>query len=337
MKNPVFSTPVLFIVFNRPDTTKLVFEEIRKVRPTQLYVTGDGPRTHKEGEQELVRQAREIATAVDWPCEVTTLFREKNLGCKYAVGGALNWFFGQVEEGIVLEDDDLPDPSFFPFCVEMLERYRDDERIMHISGNNFQQKNEKYVCDASYYFSAAPHIWGWASWKRAWKHYDIEVRQWPEVRDKGLLKGVFDGPGVFRWGWLFQQYYDKKINSYDTQWAFACIINRGLAITPRTNLVTNIGFGPGATHGQDPSDHQANIPLEAVSFPLMHPREVMVHSIADAYTYRYLYRINFYWSQRARWFFKSRFPRLYVFLKKNYHWFVHKRTIDSDTELALLA
>ena len=154
-------TPVLFLVFNRPDTTAQVFEAIRQAKPPRLYVASDGAREDKEGELEKVKQVREIVSQVDWNCEVKTLFRDKNLGCKIAVSSAIDWFFEQEEMGIILEDDCLPHPTFFRFCQELLERYRDDERIGMISGNNFQFGRK--CTDYSYYFSMYSHIWGWAS------------------------------------------------------------------------------------------------------------------------------------------------------------------------------
>ena len=155
-----FSIPILFLVFNRPETTALVFQEIRKVRPQQLFVAADGPRPDRTGEAEKCAEVKKIVAAVDWPCEVKTLFRDNNLGCRVAVSSAINWFFENVEEGIILEDDCLPHPDFFRFCNELLDYYRNDERIMHIGGNNFQFVN-KYG-KSSYYFSHYAHIWGWA-------------------------------------------------------------------------------------------------------------------------------------------------------------------------------
>jgi hypothetical protein len=155
-----FNTPILFMIFNRPDTTRVVFEEIRKIKPTLLYISGDGPREDRQGEKELVDEARKIATAIDWPCEVKTLFQEKNLGCKYAPSQAITWFFNQVEEGIIIEDDCVPHPDFWRFCEELLAKYRTDERVMMITGDNFQNGNSHFKPQESYYFSGIPSIWG---------------------------------------------------------------------------------------------------------------------------------------------------------------------------------
>src|SRR5258708_3549575 len=182
MPESSFNTPILFLIFNRPFPTRRVFAEIRKARPAKLFVAADGPRPDKPEDLETCRETREIIKDIDWPCEVQTLFRDKNLGCGVAVSGAITWFFQNVEQGIILEDDCLPDPSFFPFCTELLERYKDDERILLISGNFLQQKNKKFMVKASYYGTLIPHLWGWASWRRAWAKYDFNLTKWPEVK-----------------------------------------------------------------------------------------------------------------------------------------------------------
>jgi len=179
-------TPVLFLVYKRPDTTRQVFEAIRQAKPPRLYVAADGPKKNVPGEAEKVKQVREIiSNGVDWDCEVKTLFRDENLGCKYGPVEGINWFFKNEEEGIILEDDTLPSQSFFWFCQELLERYKDDTRIMVISGDNFQNGITRGTC--SYYFSRYNHIWGWASWRRAWKYYSVDMKLWPDVaKNQGL-------------------------------------------------------------------------------------------------------------------------------------------------------
>lgn len=180
-----FNVPILFIIFNRPETTKAVFHEIRKNQPFQLFVAADGPRREIFEDIENCRKVREIIQLIDWECNVQTLFRDENLGCKIAVSSAIDWFFSQVDEGIILEDDCLPDQSFFPFCQELLEKYRYDAKIMMIGGSNFQFNKNKF--EYSYYFSRYFHIWGWASWKRAWQFYDVEMKAWPEIDRKSVV------------------------------------------------------------------------------------------------------------------------------------------------------
>ena len=171
--NSSINTAVLFMVFNRPNTTSKVFEEIKKARPPRLYVAADGPRKDKDGEEKKVLKVREIATAVDWPCEVKTLFREKNLGCKSQTSSAITWFFKNEEQGIILEDDSLPHIDFFYFCEFLLDYYHDNKKILTIAGCNFQDGNKRG--DASYYFSKYFQCWGWAGWRRSWSYYDGEI------------------------------------------------------------------------------------------------------------------------------------------------------------------
>lgn len=173
MTNKSFTTPILFLIFNRPETTERVFQQIRKIQPRQLFVSADGPRPTKIGEQETCEQVQKIIQKIDWKCDLKTNYSEKNLGCRVAVSSGINWFFNHVYEGIILEDDCVPDISFFHFCETMLEYYRNDERIMHIGGFNYQDGIIRG--SGSYYFSQLSHIWGWATWKRAWDKYDVNV------------------------------------------------------------------------------------------------------------------------------------------------------------------
>jgi GT2 family glycosyltransferase len=170
MKNSL-ETAILILLFNRPETTIRVFDKISQIKPQRLYIASDGPRKNFDGEKEKVKKVREIATRVDWPCEVKTLFRNENLGCKKGVSSAITWFFEQEEQGIILEDDCVPNLDFFTFCESLLDRYAEDERVSVITGNNFQ--NNKWRGDASYYFSKYNHCWGWASWRRSWKDYRV--------------------------------------------------------------------------------------------------------------------------------------------------------------------
>ncbi len=236
----MLKTPVLFLIFNRPDVTFRVFEEIRKVQPERLYIAADGPRQDKDGEGKKCEQARSIVNKIDWKCEVKTLFRDKNLGCRDAVSSAINWFFDNVEEGIILEDDCLPDQSFFTFCETLLEKYRDNEEIMHISGTNFQKGLKRGK--QSYYFSKMPLIWGWASWRRAWQKHDLSMKQWPEVKKNGYIKTLFKNKNVAN-SFIdsFNFVYNKGSHVWDIPWFFACLMNKMLCIIPPRNLISNIG------------------------------------------------------------------------------------------------
>jgi hypothetical protein len=265
-------TPVLMIVFNRPDTTQQVFNAIRKAKPPRLYIAADGPRTHVPEDEANCKKVKEIVSHVDWDCSVKTLYREKNLNCGVGPSSAMTWFFENEEEGIILEDDCLPAQSFFWFCEELLERYRDDNRIMHIGGNNFLNGWRKDT-DYSYYFSRSGHIWGWATWRRAWAKFDFKISLYKKLKEKGYFENFFLNP-------LEKMYrlrkFDKTIAGngsvdwWDYQWDFARFAQSGLAIVPEKNLVKNLGFGEGATHTKKMSKH-AHMDAQDIQFPLRHP------------------------------------------------------------------
>jgi len=280
----LISAPVLFVVFRRPDTTRMVFEAIRAAKPTRLYVAADGPRVHRLGEKALCDEVREIATAVDWECEVRTLFRETNLGCREAVSTALDWFFESEKEGIVLEDDCLPDQSFFRFCEELLERYRHDRRIMVIAGNHFHGSAHKPT--HSYFFSRYNHCWGWASWRRAWREYDREMSQWPSLKSTDWLMRIGDGHRDFReyWQRVFDTAYAGEIDTWDYMWTFSCWTQNGLTVLPSRNLVKNVGFGKDSSHTGSDGGWISRLPLESISFPLDHPSDIVRDRVADRWT-----------------------------------------------------
>jgi hypothetical protein len=269
-KAKTFETPVALFVFNRPDSTRRVFEAIASVRPTKLLLIADGPRLAKPGETEACLQVRDIVTRVDWPCEVSTNFAPTNLGCKNRIISGLNWAFSLVNEAIILEDDCLPDPSFFPFCHELLERYRDDNRVSMIAGTNFVWRATPP--SPSYFFSRMTHIWGWATWRRAWSLYDEHLSQWPAIRASGLLEQAFSERRLTRyWTGIFDQMHaGSGPNICDYQWAYTNLVQHSLIAVPRTNLITNIGFGADATHttGTDP---EMVVPSAPIEFPLVHP------------------------------------------------------------------
>jgi len=282
MNDSKLSTPVAFIIFNRPDTTERVFAEIARARPPKLLVIADGPRANRADEAEKCAAARAIVEQVDWDCQVLTQYSDVNLGCKQRVSSGLNWVFQTVDKAIILEDDCLPHPTFFKFCEELLERYRQDERIMMVSGDNFQfgRKRTEY----SYYFSRYSHTWGWATWKRAWQHYDVQVKLWPIIRDNHWLKDILgDNRAAKYWEVRFEECYNGLIDTWDFQWAFACWTQSGLSILPNVNLVSNIGFQIGATHTTR-RNRLANMSSEAMDFPLHHPPFTIRDTLADNLT-----------------------------------------------------
>jgi len=276
------NTPVAFIIFNRPDTTARIFAEIAKAKPSKLLVVADGPRKDRVGEAEKCAETRAIINQVDWPCEILTNYSEVNLGCKRRVSSGIDWVFGQVEEAIILEDDCLPDQTFFRFCQEMLERYRNDQRVGMISGDNFQFGTKR--SDASYYFSRYNHIWGWASWRRAWKFYDVSMKLWPQFRDDKYLDYFFADKNIKNY-WLtaFEATHSGKIDTWDYQWVFASWANNMISIMPNVNLISNIGFGANATHTVADSIF-SSMPVEPMIFPLRHPDGIYVNVKADKFT-----------------------------------------------------
>lgn len=284
------TTPVAFIIFNRPDTTRVVFEAIRLAKPPRLFVIADGPRPHKEGEIELCRQTRAIIDQVDWPCQVYYNFSDQNMGCRKRVSSGLDWVFQHVEQAIILEDDCLPAPSFFRYCEELLQLYKDDKRIMMISGNNFQESQR--CSDYDYYFSQYTHIWGWATWKRAWACYDHRMEIWEQIREGNWLMDILrDEAAAEYWFRRFEDTYNGKVDSWAYVWSLSCWVNSGLTILPNVNLVSNIGFGENASHTKNVST-LANLPTESLRFPLRHPPYVIQDVKSDKYTDRAVFHID---------------------------------------------
>ena len=275
------NTPVALLIFNRPDTTARVLKEIAKARPPKLLVVADGPRAHKLGEADLCRLTRAVIDQVDWDCEVLTHFAETNMGCKMRVSSGIDWIFEQVEEAIILEDDCLPEPSFFQYCEEMLVKYRHNERVSMVSGGNLQFGQSRGV--GSYYFSRYTHIWGWASWRRAWQHYERDIPKWPAFRDEGWLELMFRTQGERDyWRHSFDAVYDGSLDTWDCSWTFAALINGMVQVVPNVNLISNIGFGPNATHTHIVGIH-ANMPTQPIVFPLKHSSFVLADHQADRY------------------------------------------------------
>ena len=279
-----FTTPILFLIFNRPETTEKVFEKIREIQPRQFFVSADGPRFEKNGEKEKCELARTIVQKVDWKCDLKTNFSEKNLGCRVGVSTGIQWFFDQVSEGIILEDDCVPDSSFFRFCDVLLNYYRNDERVMHIGGINVQDGIRRGT--GSYYFSKINHIWGWATWRRAWEKYDVNVSSYPQLLEQELFPTVFPHPATRKyWKKNIELVFNKKKDTWDIQWQYAVSVNNGLAIVPNLNLVSNIGFDVQATHTIDHFHTLANRPASSLA-TVEHPFFVLPDLQADAYTMR---------------------------------------------------
>lgn len=288
MSNPPLDTPVAFLIFNRPNLTKRVFEAIRQAKPKKLLVIADGARFPEEIEK--CQQTRVIIDAVDWDCEILTNFSETNLGCKKRVSSGLDWVFSEVEEAIILEDDCLPTLSFFYFCQTLLEKYRDDERIMNISGSNFQsgQSRTKY----SYYFSKYMHCWGWATWKRAWKHFDIDMKTWSEYKQLDLISAISEDVEEQQyWIEIFDRVFNNEINSWAYIWTYICFSQNGLSIIPDCNMVYNLGFGIESTHTISKDDPKSELTVFDI-WDIQHPPFITRNYQADLYTFAWGFNGN---------------------------------------------
>lgn len=281
--------PIILIIFNRPDTTAQVVSAIAKAKPETLLVVADGPRPDHPEDVESCRQARAVVEAVDWKCPVQTHFGDTNMGLKDRVSTGIAWAFEQVDRAIILEDDCIPEPSFFPFCSELLARFEDDQRIMAIAGDNFQFGRRR--TNYSYYFSVYPHCWGWATWRRAWRHYDHNISLWPEIRDGGWLHDMLMNEQAERyWTKALNGQHSGQGNSWASRWTFCCWLQNGLTVLPNVNLVSNIGHREDGTHTRDPGSKVAALAAEPLQFPLKHPPYVVRDTRADAFTAGILYR-----------------------------------------------
>ncbi len=289
------ATPVALFIFNRPETTRRVFETIRAVRPQYLLVVADGSRAGREGEEERCCAARSVIDSVDWDCRVLTNYAKKNMGCRRRVSSGLDWVFSEVEEAIILEDDCLPHPTFFKFCQELLERFRLDTRIAQISGVNLQFGRLKQA--ESYYFSRYNHVWGWATWKRAWCFNDNDLSEWPSFRDKNLLKNRLSSKREeIYWKQVLDKVYNDEIDSWAYRWSFSCLKNELLSVTPSINLVSNIGFGSESTHTPVRNKY-SEMRTEAMLFPMIHHDMIVANSCADDFIGKTVYREYSFWAR----------------------------------------
>jgi hypothetical protein len=256
--------------------TARVLGAIRQVKPTQLLVVADGPRPNRPDDDEACAATRDMIERVDWDCRVIKHYSDVNLGCGRRPGTGITWAFEQVDEAIILEDDCVPHSTFFRFCGELLDRYRYDERVMHIAGSIYRA--EPIPTNHSYVFSQFNSAWGWATWRRAWRHFDASVRLWTQLRDTTWLADLVEDDFAVRyWSRVYETAYarDGEVSYWDHQWTFACWANSGLSIAPRVNLVSNIGCGPEGTHTLRADDPTANVAAAEMTFPLKHPPTVL--------------------------------------------------------------
>jgi len=292
------AAPVLVLAFNRPAATERALAALRAAGPERVFFAVDGPRPDRQGEAASVARVHSLVEQLDWGCTVETLFRPQNLGCKLAVSQAIAWFFSHVEAGIILEDDCVADPSFFPYAAELLARFADDERVLMVSGDNFQQARGR--TNYSYYFSRYAHIWGWASWRRAWRLYDYDMRAWPQRRDGDwLVKFLGNRMAAAYWSAIFEDTYRNRNTSWAYRWMFCVWLHGGLTILPNVNLVSNIGFADTATHTRERNHRFAALPTQPMAFPLRHPPSVVRDARADAFTQRHVFSSPPAWRRLA--------------------------------------
>jgi hypothetical protein len=285
-----FDIPILLIVFNRPLTTRVVFEKIKKIKPAKLYIVSDGPRENMPDEKEMINQTRKIFEEIDWPCYVQRKYQDKNLGCGLNVSDGISWFFQNEEMGIILEDDCVPSISFFPFCKELLIKYENDSRIMHINGSRYNEERKRN--DDSYFFSRYAHIWGWATWRRAWQLFDLNMNDWPKFRDEGWMVDLFTNRKERKfWNYRFDAIYKagKSKHAWGYQWQYCVNKNNSLCITSQYNLVKNIGF-----EGVHTNSIQNNHNIEIVEDFIIHnhPTIFINNSWFDRYHFKHHFNIK---------------------------------------------
>lgn len=302
------STPVVLIIFNRPKTTQLVFEEIARAKPTTLYIVSDGPRANRADEKKLVEQCRQLVSGVDWPCEVFTKYSDENLGCKRSVVEGLDWVFSNEGEAIILEDDCVPTPEFFEFCQEMLRRYKNEPSIGTICGTNLEDLSSLQA-DLSYWYSRYPAVWGWATWRDVWVKYEGDLSKFSRSTKNRLLVRIVQSPSERRyWKLRFESVASGRVDTWDYQLAFMQISHRLLSVIPSTNLVSNIGFGPDATHTLSPPSRNLHLATGRLRFPITGPSQIQPLAKYDEAVSKNRLSIGILRSALERFYFAS--PRV---------------------------
>jgi hypothetical protein len=269
-----FTTPILLIIFKRQASLAAQLNILRALRPVRLYVFADGPANMKEETE--CQKARAVLDGIDWPCAVHRKFMDLHLGCGRGPATAMDWFFENVEEGIILEDDLLPHPDFFPYCAELMERFRNDPRVMEISGTN--RLGSWHDKAQSYHFSNWGSECGWATWRRAWRLFDFDVRAWAEPQAREALRTVLRRTKrvLFLSRILDQTFHNPAaVSWWDYQWVFAKMLHNGLAAVPAHNLVRNVGCDSCSNHDRDKTHSFSMDPkLAGIPFPLRHPTQI---------------------------------------------------------------
>lgn len=309
MKNNQFETSIAIIIFNRPEHTKKVFDQIAKIKPKKLFIISDGPRKNNKNDVLLIDRARSIFNSINWNCKVYKNYSQKNLGCKYRPASGIDWVFAHTEEAIILEDDCYPDLSFFKYCEELLKYYRDDLRVGMIAGSNLLPGC--FNSNESYFFSNHVYCWGWATWKSRWKDFDLDLKAWPKLKNSSFFEAIHvNKKAALSWKKGFDLLYKNKIDAWDYQWLFTNWLKRRVTIVPKNNLVSNIGFDNFATHTFNSFDKLSNIKIQSISFPLKHPGYVYVDSKVDNMLYKKVFGVNFFS------YIKNQYQEFKDFIKK---------------------
>ena len=286
-----FTEPVLVMAFNRPDHLERLLARLREVRPQRVFLAVDGARPHVERESDLVAECRDLAKAIDWTNDVSTLFQSANLGCGLGVSTAITWFFDNVDRGIILEDDIIPETDFFPYCGDLLDRYQDDDRVFAISGCNFVPAAAQTRPDLPYRFSQVPHIWGWATWRKSWQQHQLDISGWQRRLPP---KQLWDRAGrsaaaAAYWASTFELLARKQVDTWDGQLVLASMVSGQITATSNVNLIDNIGFGASATHTIE--DRHELQPIGQLDFPLAEV-PVELDERADAWTRKHHFRAS---------------------------------------------
>ncbi len=288
MNKKNYCVPILIIAWRRPEKTLRIIEKIKEINASKVYIACDGfDKKNNRYESNIIATRKILKEKIDWNCEKKYLFSNYNQGCKYGVSSAINWFFKNENEGIILEDDCLPHLDFFIFCEELLEKYRTDERIWSITGQNIQLG--KTFGENSYYFSKYSHCWGWATWKRCWEKYDSEIKSWPKIKDAKIIEDLFTSKREINyWKRIFDNiYYHSEPDTWDYQWTYICLVNSGLTIIPNKNLIENIGFDDEATHTKEEVFDSRLENFKRFSsglLPIKHPNNIIKSKKADRFT-----------------------------------------------------
>ncbi len=286
-----FSTPILLIVWRRPKETLEVINSLRKIKPKKLFISCDGPRLGDRKEALKVERTKEVCKKfINWDCEVKWQISDKNLGCKIGVVNAINWFFNNVEEGIILEDDNVAHPDFFMFCQNLLKKYKLDKRVWCISGSNNQDNIMRGT--GSYYFGKIPLIWGWATWKNRWDEYDVGIKNWPNIKSSNILVNIFEDPTEKEyWTNIWDNFYETgNPDTWDYSWVLTCLLNNALIAIPNKNLINNIGFNSDATHTK--WEKKNTTIINSIGSKIIHPKFFVCDKKAEKYQFDFYFGGN---------------------------------------------